>query len=193
MSGTWLLPQRGNRYPARWQGEFEPFGSFRREMNRLFDDFLGAPLLPNLMLTYPRPMLGILLNPTAEISETDKDLRVTLELPGIDPKNVEVTLADDVLTIRAEKPAQEQQSERDYHLAERPYGTFARYLRLPFTPDPGQVQASFKDGVLNIVIPKPQELQSKVHRIEVRQESASADTEAPTGAQPPQTEHMAAQ
>jgi len=98
------------------------------------------------------------------------------ELPGIDPSNVEVSLADDVLTIRGEKQQEQKQyKDRDYHVTERSYGTFARYLWLPFHVEPNKVQASFKDGVLTIGIPQPGVVQQKAHRIAVNTEQKSGD------------------
>jgi HSP20 family protein len=167
----------------------DPFASFRREMSRLFEDFMGAPAMPST----PAQMFGMVLAPRLEVSETDTELRVSAELPGIDAQNVEVTLADDLLTIRGKKPAQAQGAERDYHLAERSYGTFSRYLRLPFTPEADKVRAAFRDGVLTITIPKPEEIQRTVRRIEVVQDNSPAEANAPTAAQQPQPTQQAAE
>jgi HSP20 family protein len=177
MSGTSLQSQGGNRPMARRQDDNDPFMPFRRQMNRLFDDFFSGTMLPRLPMMVPAPMLDVVVTPQIEVSETEKEIRVTAELPGIDPNKVEVSLADDVLTIRGEKQPQKQsgEKERDYHLSERSYGTFARYLRLPFHADPDKIQASFKDGVLTIVVPKPEEMQQKMHRIPVANESQSGD------------------
>jgi HSP20 family protein len=120
-------------------------------------------------------MLSVVLTPQVEVSETDKEMRITAELPGIDPKEVEVSLMDDVLSIRAEKSSKQESKDQSYHLAERSYGTFTRYLRLPFKPDPGQVQAVVKNGVVAITIPKPPESQQKAHKIEVRQDEGATD------------------
>jgi HSP20 family protein len=180
----------GNRSVMRRPDEMEPFANFRREMTRLFEDFAGFPAMPFVPPMRPGQMLGMVMTPRLEVSETDTELRVSAELPGIDAQNVEVTLTDDVLTIRAEKPAQAQEeNERDYHVVERSYGTFSRYLRLPFTPDPNKVRAAFKDGVLTITFPKPEEVQQKAHRIEVTQESnsdAGSTPATPQQAQPTQ-------
>jgi HSP20 family protein len=148
--------------------EMDPFVAFRREMGRLFDDILGSSILPGVPLPAPTRMLAMPLTPRLEVSETDKEFRVTAELPGIDPKEVEISLEDDLLSIRAQKSAEKEGGEdRNYHVNERSYGTFSRYLRLPFAPDPNQVQAAFKDGVLTIAVAKPESMQRKVHRIEV--------------------------
>src|SRR3984957_7268244 len=187
MSGTFLQPQSGNRPMVRRQEEGDPFLPFRRQMSRMFDDFLTGPMWPSRFpMMPPAAMLDVVVAPQIEVSETDKEIQITAELPGIDPSNVEVSFADDVLTIRGEKQQQkqDQDKERDYHLTERSYGTFARYLRLPFRADPGKIRASFKDGVLTVVIPKPEEVQQKVHRIAVSTESHPAN-EPPGAADAP--------
>lgn len=183
MSGTSLQPQSPYRPMIRRQEDGDPFMPFRRQMNRLFDDFFTGPMWPRLPMAVPAPVLEVVVTPQIEVSETDKEIQVTAELPGIDPSEVEVTLIDDVLTIRGEKQQPQkpdQQQGRDYHLTERSYGTFARYLRLPFRADPGKVQASFKDGVLTVVIPKPEEMQQKVHRIPVATDGSQQAPSAPT-------------
>jgi HSP20 family protein len=182
MSGTSLQPQPPYRAMIRRQEDGDPFMPFRRQMNRLFDDFFTGPMLPRLPMAAPGPVLEVVVTPQIEVSETEKEVQVTAELPGIDPNNVEVSLADDVLTIRGEKQQQQksdQEQGRDYHLTERSYGTFARYLRLPFHADPGKIQASFKDGVLTVVIPKPEEMQQKVHRIPVATDGSQQAEGAP--------------
>lgn len=168
MSGTAMQGQAGNRSMMRRPEEMDPFVAFRREMGRLFDDVLGTSMLPGLPLPAPARMMAMPLTPRLEVSETDKELRVSAELPGIEAKDVEISLDDDLLSIRAQKSAEKEEGDgRNYHVNERSYGTFSRYVRLPFAPDPNQVQAAFKDGVLTITIAKPESMQRKVHRIEV--------------------------
>jgi HSP20 family protein len=190
MSGTSLQTASGNRGMVRRQEDGDPFLSLRRQMDRLFDDFFTGTMWPRFPMMVPAPALAVVVTPQIEVSETDKELRVTAELPGIDPSKIEVNLRDDVLTIRGEKEQQKQaeEKERDYHLSERSYGTFARYLRLPFRADPDKIQASFKDGVLTIIIPKPEDAQQKVHRIAVStgdgaQQSAGAPAQQAAAAE----------
>lgn len=184
MSGTSMQPQSANRPMMRRPDDSDPFLPLRRQMSRLFDDFFSGPMFPRLPGMSAAPALAVVVTPQIDVSETDKDIQIAAELPGIDPKDVEITLADDVLTIRGEKQAQREDNERDYHLSERTYGTFARYLRLPFHADPRQIRAAFKDGVLTLVIPKPEEAQQKVHRIAVGSDSAQADgSQQPDAAQ----------
>ena len=114
--------------------------------------------------------------PKIDVSETDNEIQVTAEMPGIDQNNVEVLLEDDRLIIRGEKKEErEDDKDRNYHVRERVQGAFSRTLPLPFAPDPNQVKAEFKDGVMTITIPKPQEVKQKQHRIEVQK-----DTSAPS-------------
>ena len=180
MSGTSLLPMFGG-FLSRRRDDGDPTLLFRREMNRLFDDFFTDVGMSPVRSRPFAPLVAVVLTPQIEVSETDKEVRVTAELPGIDPKSVEVSLQDDVLTIRAEKAAQQESKDRNYHVAERSYGTFTRYLRLPFKVEPGDVRAAVRDGVLTVTIPKPQDTQ-QAQRIEVSQETGAADQNPPDSA-----------
>jgi HSP20 family protein len=180
MAGRSLLPFFSRHLPvSRSSEDTDPFMAFRREMNRVFDDTFRGFGLPSLVgQAFGRMPAGTLM-PQIDVSETEHEIQVTAELPGIDEKDVEVILADDVLTIRGEKKAEREQKERDYHLMERSHGTFSRSLPLPFAADPSQVKAGFKNGVLTVTIPKPKEVQEKQHRIEIeRDTSGPAQTSA---------------
>jgi HSP20 family protein len=109
-----------------------------------------------------------LAGPTIDVSETENEIQVMAELPGIDEKDVGVMLTGDMLTIRGEKKAEREQKDRDYHVRERTHGTFSRSLPLRFAADPSQVNAAFKNGVLSVTISKPKEVQEKQHRIKVK-------------------------
>ena len=104
-----------------------------------------------------------------EVSDTGTELKVMAELPGVEEKDVAVELQGDALTIRGEKKAAEERQDEGYYLAERRYGTFARTLRLPFAAEADKIQATFKNGVLTVTVPKPAELQrQQAKRIEVK-------------------------
>ena len=105
--------------------------------------------------------------PKIDISETENELRIRAELPGVSEKDIEVVLNDDILTIRAEREFERKEDKEDYHLVEMSYGTFQRSLQLPYRVDPNQVQARFENGVLNIVVPKAKALK-RSNRIEVQ-------------------------
>ena len=140
--------------------EADPFRALQRRMDRLFDDFAGD---------YPWPSTngrGALM-PSIDVSETDKDMTIEAELPGVDEKNIDVTLTDNLLTIRGEKKQEEEEKKKDYHLTERSYGSFSRSMTLPFDADPAKIKADFKDGVLTITLPKPAEAKAKVKKIAI--------------------------
>ncbi|MBB4039912.1 HSP20 family protein [Microvirga flocculans] len=147
--------------PSTFRGEeLSPFMTLHREMNRLFDDVFsrfegGMPSLLGRMPTWP----------SIEAVETDKDVRVSAELPGLDEKDVEVLVDDDVLTIRGEKKAEAEDKERRF--SERYYGRFERVIPLPFAVEDDKVEASFNNGVLTVTLPKSAKAQEKAKRIPV--------------------------
>lgn len=179
MSASSMVPSSGNqqsggnRPVARRGGEMDPFQAIRREMDRVFDDMLRGFGMPSFSLPITQAMSATMLTPHMDVSETDQDIRITAELPGIDEKNLEVMVSDDLLTIRGEKQVEEEEKDRDYRVVERARGSFGRSLRLPFSVDPNQVQASFKDEVLTITVPKPKEVKEKTARVEVKRENGA--------------------
>lgn len=156
--------QGGDVTVKRGEGA-DAFTSLRREMDRVFDDFFtgfaGRSMLPTL--TGMRDAM-----PVVDVSETEKDVIVTAEMPGLDKNDFEVTLARDVLTIRGEKKAEHERKDGDSYYAERRYGGFARSIRLPFEVADEQVDANYDKGVLTVRVPKPADLQKSIRRIEVK-------------------------
>lgn len=136
--------------------------SLQREVDRLFDEFGRG------FGTLAVPGNGSLL-PSMDISETDKEYVITAELPGLERKDVEVSLEDNVLTIRGEKKIETppDAENKNVHVSERSYGVFYRALELPASVDPATVQATMSKGVLKITIPKPAESEPK--KIEVKE------------------------
>ena len=131
-------------------------------VNRMFDDlFRGFSPMP-----WAQERLDWV--PTLNISETDEAVRVTAELPGIGRQEVDISLTEDVLTIHGEKKAKHEEKERDYHRIERCYGSFTRTVRLPAVVDADKVEATFKDGVLTINMPKREEAKTRKVRVEVK-------------------------
>ncbi|MGE0725998.1 MAG: Hsp20/alpha crystallin family protein [Alphaproteobacteria bacterium] len=135
---------------------------FQRDMSRLLDDaFRGAG----------RPALaeGAVLAPRMDVKETEKEILLTAELPGVDEKDVEVTLVDDLLTIKGEKKSQRREEKKDdgYVLTERAYGSFQRSLRLPFPVAADGVKAAFDKGILSITIAKPAEKVAATRKIPI--------------------------
>jgi HSP20 family protein len=176
-----ILPfNRGRSVSRRRPEEADPLLSLRQEMSRVFDDFFSGVGLPSFAGVQPASAVAAILTPRMDVSETDNEVQITAELPGIDEGDVAVTLDGDVLTIRGEKATERDEDERDYHIIERAEGTFLRTLRLPFEADPEQVQADFRDGVLMITIPKPKEAQQTSRRIEVHRQNGSGNGAAET-------------
>jgi HSP20 family protein len=147
-------------------GGSDPFLTLHREMNRLFDDVLrGSPV--SLGGQQEGSQTGVLLVPHMDVSETEKELRIQAELPGVSERDIEVSLHEDVLTIRAEKKQERKEEREGVHFSERSFGTFQRSLRLPYQVNPDQVQARFENGVLSVTLPKTQP-QSTRQRIPVQ-------------------------
>jgi HSP20 family protein len=158
-----LIPwNRGRDITVRRSEEFNPFLTLHREMNRLFDDvFRGFELAPfGSDRIFDRAMGW----PNVEVSETDKAVKVTAELPGLDEKDVQVELANGVLAIRGEKKIETEDKDRLF--SERYYGRFER--RIPIEGvDEDKVSAAFKNGVLTVTMPKSLQVLSKVKRIAI--------------------------
>ena len=158
-----------SRSPEIWR----PFETLRREVDRLFDDFGGGlwrspfrgafDLAPFQRL---EPGLGAL--PAIDVSETDKAYEITAELPGMDEKNVEVKLANGVLTITGEKHDEKEEKKKDYYMRERSFGSFQRSFQVPDGVDVDKIEASFKKGILSVTLPKSVEAQKAEKKIAVK-------------------------
>jgi HSP20 family protein len=150
----------------------DPFLSLHREMNRLFDDVFRGTGLPPATGSQGQGDVGTFVNASMNVSETDTDIRITAELPGVTEQDIDVSLDDDVLTIRGEKKFERTDDKENFHFVERSYGTFQRSLRLPFPIDPDQVQANFENGVLTVTLPKTGR-QERSRRIQVQGRGAT--------------------
>ena len=143
--------------------ELEPFREFdrmSREMDRLWNSFSEGGLIKR------NDEDGVWL-PSLDISETKNDLVVKAELPGMDPKDIDISLSNGSLTIKGEKKQEREEKEENYHFIERSYGSFCRSVRLPKEVKHDKVSASFKDGVLKIVLPKSEEAKKKEIKVKV--------------------------
>jgi HSP20 family protein len=137
-----------------------PVESLRREIDRLFDSFHRGPWgfpFSRSAFDFELPSLrsaGWATAPAVDVVEKEKEYEITAELPGLDEKNIEVKLTDDMLTIKGEKKEEREEKEKDYHLSERKYGSFTRSFELPETVDKTKIEASFTKGVLTLKLPK---------------------------------------
>jgi len=145
--------------------EQAPFVALHREMNRLFDDVFRG-------FDSRLPTFGAFSSigswPNVEIAETDREVRVSAELPGMEEKDVEVLLQDGMLTLRGEKRAESNGDGDGRHFSERFYGLFERRIPLDADIDEKKVGAVFRSGVLTITLPKSAEAQSKAKRIPIK-------------------------
>jgi HSP20 family protein len=155
MSLRSLIPVSRDRGVAH-RGSTDFFASLQREIDRVFDDFTrGWP-------TFRAPDL----TPSMDMVESDKEIEITAELPGLEEKDVQVNVADNVLTINGEKKAGKDEKDKNFRLVERSYGSFSRTLELPAGTDPDAVKASISNGVLKVTVPKPAPAQVK--KVEVK-------------------------
>ena len=162
-----LIPWRRSKHDVAVRREgMDPFHALQTDMNRAFSDFWRA---------FDAPMSDIAgfggnghAMPPLDMRETDKAVEVVVELPGIDERDLDVSVADGVLAIRGEKQHEEKTEKKGYMLRERSFGRVERVAPLPPGLDLGAAKAAFKNGVLTVTIPKTAEAQSAVKRIAVR-------------------------
>lgn len=152
-----LTPYRARAVePFRSQS---PFLSFYRQANRLFEDVFRE-------FDDGREILGGILSPSIDVVQDEKEVRITAELPGVKDDDIDVSVDNDLLTIRAEKRVEREEDKDRRHVSERAYGTFQRSLRLPQAVDPDQVRAHFDHGVLTVCLPRIGEGDGR-HRIAI--------------------------
>ena len=137
-----------------------PFSALQQEVDRLFDGFsrgfAGFPSLPSLP-SFPSRELW----PSMDVSETDKEIEITTELPGLEEKDIQLNVSDNVLTVRGEKKNEREETKKDYHLVERSYGSFTRSVQLPDGVNADSIKAVMSKGVLKVTVPKPAPAQTK--------------------------------
>jgi len=142
--------------------EWKPFREvtrLRREMDRLWDDYFGAGRRGL------RP-LEAEWAPAVDVSETAEEVVVKAEVPGMEAKDIDISLSGDILTVKGEKKSEREETKENYHLVERSYGSFSRSLKLPAAVVVDKIEASYQKGVLTISCPKKEEVKPKT--IEVK-------------------------
>ena len=168
------VPVKSEKTPARMPQVWQPFEDLRREVDRLFEDFGGgfwrSPFRSSLFNIAPfrRSETTFAAIPAVDVSETDKAYEITAELPGMDEKNVEVKLANGILTIKGEKQEEKEEKQKDYYMRERSFGSFERNFQVPDGVDVDKIDASFKNGVLSVTLPKSPEAQKAEKKIAVK-------------------------
>ncbi|HEY2183477.1 MAG TPA: Hsp20/alpha crystallin family protein [Xanthobacteraceae bacterium] len=157
----------------------DPLISFQREIDRLFDEFTRE--WPGLGRTQE-------LTPRMDVAETENEVELTAELPGLEEKDVEVKVVDNVLTITGEKKAEREEKEKNYRMFERSYGSFSRRLELPSGVNPDDIKASLANGVLKVTIPKPAPAQVK--KVEVKSVPVSGKEKRSAGDAAERASHL---
>ncbi len=165
------LPVRVDQYPEFHPDVWgQPLLELRKATDRLFDDFFRSFRWP---LAERKNLWGLTTDivgtdwPRVDMSETDEEIRITAELPGVDKDNIDVSVTDDRVTIRGVKKEQEEKKERGYYKLERSYGSFQRSFYLPCEVESDRVDASFKDGILTVKLPKSAAARKRVKKIPV--------------------------
>ncbi len=150
-----VIPVGTERSVARQ--EANPFAFLQQEIDRLFDGFSR---------NFPAFTTSGAALPRMDVGETDKVIEITAELPGLETKDVQLNLADNVLTVRSEKKNEREEKNKDYHLVERSFGSFARSVQLPEGVKSEDITAEIAKGVLKVTVKKPAPKQSK--QIEIK-------------------------
>jgi HSP20 family protein len=164
------VPVRPEKSSQQLSQRWEPFERFRREMDRLFDDFSSGFWRGSLFDMAPSRAAEATFRtmPAVDVAETDKAYEITAELPGLEEKNIEVKLANGVLSIKGEKQEEKEEKQKDYYRRERSFGSFERSFQVPDHVDEDKIEASFKNGILSVTLPKSAEAQKQAKKIEVK-------------------------
>lgn len=138
---------------------FRELTTLRDEMDKMWNRAFGE---------WPRiePMAGE-WTPSLDVSETKDNIVVKAEVPGMDPKDIDISMASGVLTIKGEKKQQKEEKDENYYCCESSYGAFTRSTRLPHEVQSDKIKASYKDGILKITLPKSEEAKKKEVKIKV--------------------------
>lgn len=142
-----------------------PMASLHREMDRLFDDFFRSG---SLMPGWPELKDEGRLTPRVDVSETESEVQITADMPGMEEKDIEIELRDGALVIKGERKAEEEEKKKEYHRIERAYGMYQRVVPLPCEVVEDKAAASFAKGVLTVRLPKAPSAKEKVRKIAVK-------------------------
>lgn len=146
---------------ARGEQNEDPFGSMRRELDRVFDTMTRS-------MSLARPAMGLgAMAPRLDVKDTGPAIEIQAELPGVEEKDVELQFAGGMLTLRGEKKQEREEKEKGYYLMERAYGSFMRQIPMPVDIDEAKITASFENGVLSVVLPKSAEAAGKTKKIPI--------------------------
>ena len=149
----------------------DPWQSMRSEFDRLFDRLsgFGLPSMRRLFDAAPSSETTFSFNvPAVDVTEDDKAYKIAAELPGIEEKDVEVSVSGDILTLKGEKRQEKEEKDKNSYVSERAYGSFQRVFALPTGIDRDKITAEFAKGVLTVSLPKSADAQKQQKKIEVK-------------------------
>jgi HSP20 family protein len=161
-----MSPWRGRQEMAKRERAGSPLDSLHQQMDRLFEDFFGEGTL----MPFGGLEAGTFI-PRVEMKEDDKQIQVTAELPGVDENDIRVSATDEVLSIEGEKKSEVEEKEKGLYRSERFYGSFRRELSLPKGIEINKIEASFKNGVLKLTLPKTEQAQKTAKSIPIKKVS----------------------
>ncbi|MEN6421908.1 MAG: Hsp20/alpha crystallin family protein [Smithella sp.] len=142
-----------------------PFYSLQREMNSLFDNFFrGFEVAPRRFAAGGMEMFS----PSVDVKENEKEFIIKAELPGVEEKDIDVTVTNDSVTIKGEKKEEKEDKDKNYYYMERSYGSFCRVIPLDAEIESGKAEARFKNGILDIKIPKDQSAKAKGTKVSIK-------------------------
>ncbi len=163
------IAKQGEKVPARKDIARDPFLALRDRVDRIIDEFSGGlGLWPASWDVRPMEWRMGAFMPTVDIKDRDNEIEIDAELPGVSEKDVELSLSGDSLIIKGEKKHETEEQEKGYYRAERAYGVFERAIPLPVDVDREKVEATFKNGVLSICLPKTKEAIEHIKKIPIR-------------------------
>jgi HSP20 family protein len=166
MANRRLIPwrRRESKVPVRREEE-QPLALWQRDLDAMFDEFYrGFGLAPFAGFG----LASDAFSPKVDVIDGEKQLTVRAELPGMDAEDVDVSITQDVLTIRGEKREESEDRGKDYYRVERSFGSFARSVQLPCEVDPGAADAKFEKGVITITLPKTRTEECQTIRIRTK-------------------------
>src|SRR5215471_2662353 len=167
------VPVEVKKAPAAQTNVPDVWHSFRNEMDRLFDRFgsgFGFPSLRRMFDVEPTMRSSFSFSaPAIDMNEDEKAYKISAELPGINAKDIDVSVSGDMLVLKGEKRQEKEEKDKNYHYSERAYGSFQRTFDLPASIDRNKVSADFSKGVLTITLPKTAEAQKPERRLRSNQ------------------------
>jgi HSP20 family protein len=152
--------------PVRRTRKTDKLLDLRSQMNSLFDEFFERPF--GMSPFFGESALMSDFDPRLDISETEKEIKISAELPGLEPEDINITLDHGALTISGEKRAEKEEKGKRFYRVERSFGSFHRSIALPNEVDENKIDAAFKRGVLEIKLPKTKEAQEQSKRIDIK-------------------------